>query len=54
MSQKINDRYVEELMQQLIIAIQTGNRQQELNIRSELKECGLLSGEEVETLEELV
>jgi uncharacterized protein YeaC (DUF1315 family) len=54
MSTKQNDAIVEELRQQLVTAIELGERQKELAIREELKNSGLLSAEEVESLEKTI
>jgi len=54
MSNKINDIYVETKQRELLKAIESGDRQKELKIREELKDSGLLSGDELESLEEII
>jgi len=51
MSNKQNDIYINEKMQMLVTAIESGDKNQELAIREELKESGLLSADQIEELE---
>ncbi len=52
MSLKENDVIINELQEQLVVAIEQGNKDQEAMIRQELNDCGLVSKESLELLEE--
>ena len=51
MSTKQNDSIIELLQQELIEAMESGNREKEIETREKLLNSGLLSQEEVNELE---